>query len=355
MLDFRPKSTRTRNYLNRREQRRLLLLVMSAGLVMILIQEASKPKHWVWIRGGAALAPPAVNPRQPPPRAAARPLAAGPDGAELAEADDQPKPPVRRALAPDEFIIEAETEHDLPHGKQYFPGVRADLLGRVRDDTVFRAAETGSFYNLLEVLNTAGEQELEKASLGDVSFTQLYTQPKEFRGDLVTISGAVRRVQAKRLAANASGIEQYYQVILEPNDRAYPVVVYCLELPDGFPSGERLNEPATLTGFFYKRWAHMSGKGISTWPLLLAKTIDWRPEARPAIAPRPQFNRQTLLAALFIATVVSLLVVLFVLSRTRFRRLAGKPLKPPQLSGLKNEPVAPDVREQLAQLAKQAE
>lgn len=356
MLDFRPKGARTRNYLNRREQRRLLLLVMSAGLVMILIQEASRPKHWAWIRGGGpAVAPPLVNPRQPPPRAAHRPLAADPAGAALAEAGDQAKPQVRRALAPDEFIIEGQTEHDLPPGKRYFHGVRAEPLSRVRDDTVFRSAEAGSFYNLLDVLNTASQQELEKASLGDVGFMQLYTQPKEFRGDVVTISGTVRRVQTKRLGANASGIERYYQVILEPSDRAYPVVVYCLELPDGFPTGEHLNEPVRLTGFFYKRWAHMSGKGISTWPLLLSKTIGWRPEARPAIAARPQFNRRTLLAALVVATLVSLLVVLFVVSRTRFRRLAGKPMKPPQLSGLKNEPVAPDVREQLAQLAKQAE
>lgn len=355
MLDFRPKGARTRNYLNRREQRRLLLLVMSAGLVMILIQEASKPKHWAWIRGGPALAPPAVNPRQPPPRAVHRPLAADPAGAELAEAEEQPKPPVRRTLAPDEFIIEGDARHDLPQGKHYFRGVRADLLGRVRDDAVFRSAEAGSFYNLLDVLKATSEDELQQASLGDVSFMQLYTQPKEFRGDVVTISGTVRRVQTKRLAENPSGIEQYYQVILEPSDRSYPVVVYCLELPDRFPTGEHLNEPARLTGFFYKRWAHMSGKGISTWPLLLSKTIGWRPEARPAIAPRPQFNRRTLLAALVIATLVSLLVVLFVVSRTRFRRLAGKPIKPPQLSGLKNELVAPDVRAQLAQLAKQAE
>lgn len=355
MLDFRPKGARTRNYLARREQRRLLFLVLSAGLVMLLIQEASKPKHWAWIRGGApALAPPAVDNRaaRPAPNRI-RPLAAEPADADLAEAQPA-RPPVRRALGPDEFIIEGETPHDLPQGKQYFRGVRADLLGRVRDDTVFRSAEAGAFYNLLEVLNSTPETELERASQGDVRFLQLYTQPKEFRGDLVTLRGTARRVLVKRLAANESGVAQYYQVVLEPDDRAYPVVVYCLELPDGFPVGERLDEPITLTGFFYKRWAHMSGEGIATWPLLLSKTLRWRPEARPVVVARAPVDRQTLLAAALIATIVSLLVVLFALNRTRFR-LAGKPNRPPQLSALKHAEVAPDVREQLAQLAKQAE
>lgn len=353
MLDFRPKGARTRNYLNRREQRRLLLMVFSAGLVMLLIQEANKPKHWAWIAGGPALAPPKGNGRAPrmAPRQA-RPLAARPADAEMAEAEAaRPAPlPARRALGPDEFIIEGELQIDLPVGKQYFRGVRADLLGRVRDDTVFRWAEAGSFYNLLEVLTATREDDLERASLGDVSFTQLYTQPKEFRGDLVTLSGTVRRVHVKRLAANESGVAEYYQVVLEPSDRSYPVVIYCLELPEGFPIGEKLDEPATLTGFFYKRWAHLSGEGIATWPLLLSKTIRWRPEARPAVVARAPVNGQTLLAATLIAMIVSLFVVLFALNRTRFR-LAGKPGRPPQLSALKHAELAPDVREQLAELA----
>jgi hypothetical protein len=311
MLDFRPKGTRTTNYFSRRQQWKLLSLVFAAGLLIFLVEAAANPDKWLWL----------LRPREAPGQE---------DAAEGGDA--------------------------IPPNKRFFPGVQPGLLARVRDDTVFRAAEADAFYHLLKILEETNEERLEQASIGRVSFTQLFTQPKEFRGELVTVHGAARRVINKIAPRNSFGIKGYWQVVLEPGDRDYPVVIYCLDLPSGFPQGDKLHEQVTLTGFFYKRWAGLSsGREIMTWPLLLSKTVRWQPSvaaAEPGAQDRAALSN--LAAGLALAVIASLAVVWFVLARTRRRTTFVMPqVRPGELNSLRHEELTPDVREQLARLARQ--
>jgi hypothetical protein len=371
MLDFRPKGARARNYLARREQRRLLTLVLAAGLVIVLIQEAARPRRWLWFVGGAPDVPAAgrqaAQPKRPAPeRAANEAVAANVAGqAEAADADTpadraadhEAKPPLTRPrpLLPGEFIAEAEA-HDLPRGKKYFPGVEPELFRAVRDDTVFRSSDHVPFYHLLDLLNRTSEAELERAAIGEVSYAQVYTQPKEFRGDLVTMRGTVRRVTARPTSANHFGISQFYQTVLEPEDRSDPVVFYCLELPAGLLPGDRLNVPATITGFFYKRWSYFrQDKEITTWPLLLAKTVHLLAPPAPAMAARPAANPRLQALAAVAAAVFSVFVVSLAWRMTRrpvSRFQVGGP-HGSELATLPDTALAPDVRQQLAELARQ--
>jgi hypothetical protein len=153
-----------------------------------------------------------------------------------------------------------------------------------------------------------------------------------------------------------AGIQGYWQVVLEPDDRDYPVVIYCLDLPPEFPRGEKLHEPVTATGFYYKRWASLSnGREIMTFPLLLSKTVRWQPAlaaADPGARDRAALNN--LAAGLALAVIVSLVVVWFVLSRTRRKTTFVMPsVRPGDLNSLRHEELAPDLREQLADLARQ--
>ncbi|HVX14834.1 MAG TPA: hypothetical protein VHC22_26830 [Pirellulales bacterium] len=338
MLDFRPKG-RTRNYFARGEQRKLLALVFAVGLVLFLIEEAAHPQRWGWLLQGAG-----------------QPGAAGGDPQRLAKVE-QPPELRRRATAPGEFIAEADHKDELPPQKEFFDGVDRELLSHVRDDTAFRSSESSAFFHLLKILQSTSEDELERASIGPVSFTQLFTQPKEFRGDLVTIEGTVLRALSRTPAENDYGITQYTQLVIEPSDRAYAVIVYCLEPPQGFPLGEKLREPVKLTGFSYKRWAHLSeDKEIMTWPLLLSKTVDWRPAvaAGPAAAKGRAVNTELggLAVALVLAVLASLVVVAFVFNATRRKtRFVMPHPKPDSLRELTGQEPAPDVRQQLAELA----
>lgn len=363
MLDFRPKGARARNYLARREQRRLLGLVLAAGVVILLIQEVAQPRRWLWFLGGAG-APPAAQ-VQPPARqadaaheAVAADLNAGkfqPDRA-ASEPADLPPPVRSRPLQPGEFIAEAEAEHELPADKNYFPGVEPRLLRAVRDDTVFRSSDHAPFYHLLDLLSRASEAELERAAIGEVSYAQVFTQPKEFRGDLVTMRGTVRRVMTRPAGANDYGIRQFYQTVLEPDDRSDPVVFYCLELPDGLTPGDRLKAPAAITGFFFKRWSYFrQDKEISTWPLLLAKTVRLLAPPAPVVAARPAANPRLLAIAAVAAALVSIVAVSLCwrLTRRPVSRFRVGGSRGPRLDTLADETIAPDIRRQLADLARQ--
>jgi hypothetical protein len=345
MLDFRPKGKRTRNYLARSEQWRLLLLVGAVGAVMMLIGQARQPNMWRWMWFG----------QQP----AAAPQAAG----NQPEIDTRLKPKTRRALAADEFVIE-RAEKPVPATEKknrFFPGVKPEFLSGVRDDTLFRSAETDAFYHLMKLLKETDEKALEAASTGHVTFTQLFTQPKEYRGELVTVAGTLRRNQRLSAPQNKYGIEKYYELIIQPDDRAEPLLIYCLQPPDNLPQGENLSQPITATGFFYKRQAGMSGDGLRTWPLVLAKTVI-APVAPPAgkVAKKEPMS---LVTAMVGSVCVGLLVIWFVVGRTkrgpRFHLPgAGSPeaqrvLARHGLSELKNEEIGPDVRESLELLAQE--
>jgi hypothetical protein len=67
-----------------------------------------------------------------------------------------------------------------------------------------------------------------------------------------------------------------------------PIVVYCLELPVGFPAvepagpsgrGVPLDEDVTVTGYFFKRWLHRCEGGMNLSPLVLGTITDWEPHA----------------------------------------------------------------------------
>lgn len=347
MLDFRPKGKGARNYMARSQQWRLLLLVGTTAIVMLLMAEARKPQMWRVFGFG----------RQP----AANDGGAAPADAAKKPLDTRLPPKARTPLKADEFVAEARDKQPLPEGKKFFPGVNAEFLSEVRDDTVFRSAEADAFHHLLAICAKTDEQTLEKASVGPVTFTQLFTQPKEFRGELVTIEGTVRRNESLPAVANKYGIKRYAKLVIEPTDRAEPLLAYCVEPPEELPLGDKLHQPIRLTGFFYKRQAGMAGDGIRTWPLVLAKTARLMAPA-PAAAPNRGDPVSPMLAAI-VSIVFSFAVVWFVLGRTRrgtsFRiPAAGSPeaarvLARHGLSKLKNEDVEPDERERFVRMAEQ--
>ncbi len=343
MLDFRPKGKRPRNYLARSEQWRLLLLVAIMGLVMLAIGRVRQPQMWRWMWFGQQ--PGAAN------QAANEP-----------KIDTRLAPKGRQPMQADEFVIERADKPALPAGKKFFPGVNAEFLREVRDDTVFRSVEADAFYHLLGILKETDEKTLEAAA-APVTFTQLFTQPKEYRGELVTVEGTLRRNESLPALQNKYGIEKYSKLVIQPNDRAEPLLIYCLEPPENMPLGDKLNQSLKATGFFYKRQAGMSGDGIRTWPLVLAKTV--MVTAPPAVAAAKEPEPISPLVAVAASVCIGLAVIWFVLGRTKrgvkfqlpsaASPQAERVLARHGLSELKNEEVEPDVRGRLAQLAQEHE
>jgi hypothetical protein len=166
----------------------------------------------------------------------------------------------------------------------------ADLaLARIEDDTIFRPAEREIwFYELARVRDTL-PADLQQQSVGEVAYLQLFKQPNDYRGEVVTLRGTVKLAYRVQAPQNYLGIEQYYVYWIHaaggPNS---PIVVYALAAPPGFPeikdkdldaATTKLHEDVTVSGVFFKRWAYLGKDGTYTAPLIIASRPEWTPRA----------------------------------------------------------------------------
>ncbi len=285
MISFQD-GPKPRNYLSRREQRRLLLLVLALGLVVILMFEAGNPKNWQL----------------------------------FVDLDDNPNgdnaPKGVGFLPADKENTDEGPDPALPRG--LFPGVDEKLLKAITDNTRFRDEENAALFNILGVLRRTDESDLQRASIGRVSWLQLNEQSHEYRGELVTVRGTIRRAHRLDATKNDEGIDGYYRIWLWPDDKPdRPIVVYCLELPQAFPTGMELSERGRVSGFYFKRWLYLGKEDLQTAPVLLAKTVSWQ-ENPPAEnnVPAAFGSIYFLIAA---AAVLSLLAIGYILFCTRGR------------------------------------
>ncbi len=152
-------------------------------------------------------------------------------------------------------------------------------LALVRDDTVFRSADQRAWFAIWQRLQTEAAADSRPRGR-KVTFAQLFSQPRSFRGRRVRIVGTIRRLQEVAAPSNALGIGAYWQAWLEPADGpASPIVVYFLSRPPGTPSGMRVEIPSVVDGVFFKRWAYQASDAIRLAPLLMAT----EPQSPPRI------------------------------------------------------------------------
>jgi len=264
MLDFRRNSDRHRKQI-RKEHRRVLLMLLLLGLTIILISRVREADIGRLFEL----------------------LTSHKEGDTSTTAIDNRLDNVPgRESTPNSFIAstpKAPTKENR-NGYASLESVKPEDLANVRDDAASSPDEAACSLRLLDILNRTDPETVQKASLGPISYAQLFRQPNQYRGKLVTVSGVVRRVNPLDLPKNEYGLDKYYQVWLSPNDnRVSPIVIYCLHLPEGFPTGLDVSEEAEITGFFFKRWAYKAKDAIRTAPTLLAATLQW--QKRPVMMP----------------------------------------------------------------------
>ena len=179
-----------------------------------------------------------------------------------------------------EVLIEPEPEPFVPAPGAL--GAPASALAKVRDDTFFRDVDMEAWEQTFITLRETGQAALLRASAQRVSFSELFGQPRSFRGRLVRLRGTFHRLERLTAPENQYGIEAYWQGWLElDGGPATPVVVQCLRLPEGMPSGMSVDEPVEIVGYFFKRYAYAAADTIRVAPLVMALEPVWRP--RPAV------------------------------------------------------------------------
>ena len=245
-------SSRPRNYLEQGERRRLLWRFMPAALALVV---GLTVVEQVWLRPAR---PPRVQPVDT-----------------RLEAIRGPAP------VDGEVLIEAEPEPFVPGpGELAAP---ASLLEEVRDDTYFRTADVEAWLQVWKTLIEAGRQGMRAAEAQPVSYGELFGQPRSFRGRLVRMKGTLHRLERIQAPDNNYGIDDYWQGWLEPaSGPAEPVVVHFRQLPDGMPTGLKIQESVEVVGYFLKRHAYAAADTVRVAPLLMALEPAWKPLRLPA-------------------------------------------------------------------------
>lgn len=232
-------------------QRRLLRLVTFLVLILVMMRHAADPANWNWFW--------ALSPAHP---------------------TDSARPTSQTRLRV------SETGENQTH---WVPGLRPELLRAVRDDSHFRKDEHEVWFHLWDCLKRADSAQLKAASLGHLSYLQLYRQMAVYRGQLCDLRGTIRRAHRLPAPKNDAGIDEYWQCWLLPDESpTSPIVVYLLNVPTGFEEGMELDVPAEATVCSFKRWAYSRGDELLVAPVVMATDVSLTSQGlTPAMAARP--------------------------------------------------------------------
>lgn len=247
MLRFGTNNRGTvRNYSTRREQLRLLALFVPLALVMLLVARLRDPKTAAAIDALVIHSEESIKPR--PAVAASSP---------------------RRSPGP-------------------FPGIRNDLLKSIEDNTYFRTAEKNVWFHFIELI----QKEPTTAKDGvEAEYAQLVDQPNVYRGKLVRVRGTARQITQEKPADNSLGLSSYYRVVIQPADGAnWPIIVYCLDLPNDVSPKDELALDVTATGLFFKNLSYQWRDGLGIAPVILAKNLAIGTGANAAAVDKPATN-----------------------------------------------------------------
>ena len=213
-----------------------------------------------------------------PPRAGKNGQDGGIDNLLAADADRKTADDTPAVVAPADTDEAKEDETG-----RYFRGIKPDLLKAIQDDTAYRSEEDAAWFNLFDVLRKSKEADIDAASPGKVSYAQLFRQSAEYRGQLVdgarhgagACNPAARCGQRLRRRATTTNAG------LAPVDNpTSPLVVCCLELPEGFPVRDGMAEDVEVTGFFFKRWAYRDKEAPAAPPQRCGQDVQWQAPAR---------------------------------------------------------------------------
>lgn len=196
--------------------------------------------------------------------------------------------------APDAVLAVGDNRPLPVDEKSLFGDAQPQWFRVLEDDAVYRATENTTFFRLLKILADSDPRDIELASSGVRTFRQLYDQPDDYRGEIVTVAGIVRKIKPQtNPPQNTEGIRKFYEVWIEPDGSRLPIVAVCLELPADYPTQGDVD--VRISGYFYKRLGYASAQQgerneldgsrsdvFRSAPLLLARTLTWK--LRPSLA-----------------------------------------------------------------------
>lgn len=116
-------------------------------------------------------------------------------------------------------------------------------------------------------------------------FVDVFKNPGQWQGRLITLRGHVRQVITHPGDSNLFQGQPLHELWLYTEDSQHiPTVIVTPTLPQDFPVGSDLIESVTVTGCFFKMYAYRSQDEGRIAPLVLSGHVDWKPSPSHVLA-----------------------------------------------------------------------
>src|SRR5262249_20243946 len=131
-----------------------------------------------------------------------------------------------------------------------------------------------------------------------VTISHLYGNPARYRGEVIPIKGALKRLRKYEtsLPARNEGVLFLYEGwIYGPTPKANPFQVIVASLPEGLKESEEMDKKVTFYGYFLKLNKYRAAKGEQVTPYLVGPTILLESPPAPESAARTPLSAQAIL------------------------------------------------------------
>jgi hypothetical protein len=281
-------------FLNRAAQLRFLRMIGLLLVVLVVMNFAADPQMWTWLV-------PSDDKKEvrPSPKdinygvkfEEDSPLA--PDAFRSQLGDAKAKTANQPAIAEAASSRNSKPTNDVAqqpeNAKNYRVEIDREVLAPVTDGWFgVRHHEAHAFFTIIAKAKEIPSRLLEKAGQ-EVDYTVLMTDSDRYRGQPLTISGIVRRIEkvemTKEDAEKTLGINHYFVAWMWTDSSGNsPYRLIASSLPEDMALGQDIEVPAKFTGYFFKQEGYQSQGGFHVAPVLIGQHLDWNRPPENSIA-----------------------------------------------------------------------
>lgn len=213
-------------------------------------------------------------------------------------------------------------------------------LSAVRDRTSMTQElgdpEQDAYFDMLVFASRTSPAALDQAALRDGDlWSKVFNEPAKYRGKVVHFEGRLKKLRQfdPQPMAAQGGVNDYYEGYMDIGEWANPLFIEFTELPAGLKTGDRLDVPVGVSGYFFKVFRYTAQdtkkEHKDRWaPLVIGRTVAVGAQpAAPGGIEAQEGPWSIWLGPLFFGAVGLTVAVLFTLGywfRSGDRRVRGR-------------------------------
>jgi len=201
--------------------------------------------------------------------------------------------------------------------------VPVEYLDRVKDEKPIQGPmtddlEATAYIKMVHMAYQTDALAFRMAARKDLNYADLMRQPKTYRGEIVQVSGKLRRLRKipSPLALKDLGVSEVYEGwVFQDIYGANPICLIFSSLPQGLQPYEKGENYVSFSGYFFKKYRYRTASDVkeSAWkdaPLLIGRTVDLLPSPpKPKSDIDPDWAQNLLPAFLGFVIVVVVTIV----------------------------------------------